>query len=185
MKLTVSSRAGDKRSDVKDIRRQGDIPAIVYSPGQSAEKIAVKGEEFKAVLRNLKPGHLATTKFVLTAGKSEKSAIVKDIQYNVTNYNIIHLDFQELDDKVAVTVKVPLTFSGVAECVGVKLGGFLRPVVRYVTVECLPSQMPKEFVIDVADLGVFQSKRLKDITLPAGIKLLASPEEVVVVVSKR
>jgi large subunit ribosomal protein L25 len=185
MKLNVSSRTGDKSSDVKSLRRQGDIPAVLYSSGQSGEKITVKGEEFKAILRYLKSGHLATTKFVLNIGKSEKTAIIKGIQYNPTSYSVDHLDFQVLDDKVPVTVKVPVTLTGVAECVGEKLGGFLRPITRFIPVECLPSDMPKEFAIDVRNLGVFESKRLKDIELPKGVKLLISPEEVLVVVSKR
>ena len=68
---------------------------------------------------------------------------------------------------------------------GIKLGGFLRQVIRHVKVECLPKNIPSEFIIDVKDLGIRQSKRLKDLAMPNGVKPLASPEEVIVVIAKR
>lgn len=185
MKLTVSSRVSEKKSDVLKVRRAGDIPAILYAPGRPAEKVVVKGEEFQTALRQMKPGQLPTTVFTLHMGNAERKAVVKDIQYHVTNYKVAHLDFVELQDKVPVKVKVPISFVGVSECIGVKLGGFLRQVVRTVLVECLPKDLPKEFFIDVRDLELFDSRRLKDLDLPKGVKMHASPEEVVVIVSKR
>ena len=80
MKLTVKPRVKDKKGDIKQIRREGDIPAIVYSSQGQPRKIIVSGEEFRAVLRSMKPGHLPTTVFTLMEDKSEKRTIVKDIQ---------------------------------------------------------------------------------------------------------
>jgi large subunit ribosomal protein L25 len=58
-------------------------------------------------------------------------------------------------------------------------------VIRHVQVKCLPKNIPTEFMVDVKDLGIRQSKRLKDLAMPSGVKPLASPEEVVVVIAKR
>jgi large subunit ribosomal protein L25 len=185
MKLTVKPRTGEKKSDIKQMRREGEIPAIVYSSKGSPKKIIVSGVEFSAVLREMKPGHLPTTVFTLVDGASEHRVIIKDIQYDLTTYKVSHIDFAELINDVPVSVKVPITCSGVADCVGVKLGGFLRLIVRHVKVECLPNKIPTEFVIDVKDLGIRQSKRLKDLKIPDGIRLLADREEVLVVIAKR
>ena len=92
---------------------------------------------------------------------------------------------EELLDQVPVKVKVPVNCIGVADCPGIKLGGFLRQVARYVKVECLPKLIPAEFIVDVKDLGIRQTKRLKDLSLPSGVKALESPEEVLVVIAKR
>lgn len=185
MKLTVKPRIGDKKSEIKQMRRDGAIPAIVYSSKGQPKKIALSGVEFSAVLRAMKPGHLPTTVFTLSHDGTEYRAVIKDIQYDLTTYNVTHIDFVELIDDALVSVKVPITCVGVADCIGVKLGGFLRQVVRHVKVECSPKKIPAEFILDVKDLGIRQTKRLKDIKIPQGIRPLASEDEVLVVIAKR
>jgi large subunit ribosomal protein L25 len=185
MKLAVKQRVGEKKKDIKEIRREGNIPAIIYSSKGQPEKLIISGAEFSTILREMKPGQLPTTVFVLSDGKKERRAIIKDIQYHLTTYNVSHIDFEELVDDVPVCIKVPVNCIGVGNCTGIKLGGFLRQVVRHVQVECLPKNIPSEFIVDVKDLGIRQSKRLKDLVMPSGVRPLANPEEVVVVIAKR
>jgi large subunit ribosomal protein L25 len=185
MKLAVKERVGEKKKDLKQIRREGHIPAIIYSSKGQPETLIVDGPEFATILRDMKPGQLPTTVFSLTGGKKERRAIIKDIQYHLTTYRVSHIDFEELVDNVPVSVKVPVNCIGIAECIGIKLGGFLRQVARHVKVECLPVHIPSEFLVDVKDLGIRQSKRLKDIAMPKGVRPITSPEEVVVVIAKR
>lgn len=185
MKLTVTERAGIRKSDAKKIRRDGNVPAILYSAGNACELIEVDGTQFKTILREIKSGRLSTTQFTLDYNGKQRKAIVKDIQYHPTTYQIIHLDFEELNDNTPVNVKIPIQCVGMADCMGIKLGGFLRQVIRTVKVECLPKDIPSEFVIDVRGLGIRQSKRLRDLTMPNGVRPLAKMEEVVVVIAKR
>ena len=185
MKLTITKREGKNKSAVKQIRRDGNVPAILYSAGKPCENIVVNGTEFSTVLREMKPGRLSTTIFSLEMDGKKRRAIVKDIQYQLTTYVVSHLDFEELFDDVLVNVKVPISCTGGADCAGVKLGGFLRQVIRFVKVQCLPKKIPTEFFVDVRNLGIRQTKRLSDLALPEGVKPLASLEEVVVVVAKR
>lgn len=185
MKLAVKQRVGEKKKDIKDIRREGNIPAIIYSSKGQPEKLIIEGPEFGTVLREMKPGQLPTTVFTLSDGKKERRAIIKDIQYHLTTYVVSHIDFEELIDDVPVNVKVPINCIGVVDCLGIKLGGFLRQVARHVKVECLPKHIPSEFIVDVKDLGIRQSRRLKDLAMPQGVRPLVSQEEVLVVIAKR
>ncbi len=185
MQLTVKAREGKKKSDLKQIRREGNIPAIIYASNREPEKLVLTGAEWGAVLREMKPGQLPTTVFLLNDGQRTRKAIVKDIQYHLTSYKISHIDFEELIDDVVVSVKVPVNCIGVADCVGVKLGGFLRQVRRHVKVECLPNHIPSEFLLDVRELGIRQTKRLRDIPMPQGVRPLVDMEEVLVVIAKR
>jgi large subunit ribosomal protein L25 len=185
MKLTANVRSSTKKSDTKQIRREGKIPAILYSAGHPNQQLTLDGAEFSAILRGMKQGHLGTTIFHLKMDGKEKRAIIKDIQYKLTTYQVSHIDFEELFDDVAVSVKVPIQCIGVADCAGIKLGGFLRQVIRHIRVECLPKHIPSEFLVDVRDLGIKQAKKLSDIKIPQGVKPLAKMDEVVVVVSKR
>ncbi len=184
-KLTAVVRTSTKKSDTKQIRREGKIPAILYSAGQQNQQLIVSKDEMGAILRQMKPGHLGTTVFHLNLEGKNRKAIIKDIQYQLTTYEVSHIDFEELFEDVPVSVKVPIQCIGVAECSGVKLGGFLRQIIRHVRVECLPKHIPSHFLVDVQDLGIKQSKKLSDIAIPDGVKPLAKMDEVVVVVSKR
>jgi large subunit ribosomal protein L25 len=185
MKFIATMRDTAKKKNAKRMRRSGQIPAVLYSKGKPTESISIETKEFETLLRQIKQGHLATTIVTLEFGKVQKKAIVKDIQYAPTTYQIQHMDFEELQDDVVVNIKVPITPTGVMECVGIKLGGFLRQVIRAVKVRCLPKDIPGHFEVDIRDLSMHQSRRLGDITMPKGVTPLAKLEEVVVVIAKR
>ena len=183
MKLKMFKREGSKKSILGEIRREGNIPAVLYSAGEANENISVDGVEFKAILRNIVAGRLSTTRFALVDGEKEVPAIVKDIQYHPTTYQVLHMDF--MVPKNTVKVRVPIECKGVMDCQGIKLGGFLRPVMRYVKVECPADKVPDALFIDVRELAVGQSKRLSDLSFPEGVKSLVDLSQVIVVIAKR
>jgi len=183
MNLTAQKRTGEK--SVAKIRRAGGIPAVFYAPGDSGHPIEVSGQQFDAALRSIKPGHLATTKFTLELDGKKVETIVKDIQYNRTTYQVIHLDFEELQKDVPVRVNVPIECVGQDECVGIKMGGFSRQIIRSVRVSCLPKDIPEDFKVDVRELKMKQSLRLSSIAMPKGVRPLVNSDEVVVVISKK
>lgn len=185
MKLTVTSRTGRKKTDAKQTRRDGNIPGIIYAPGKTPEAIVINGNEYATLTRKITPGQLSTTIFTLQMGNKERKAILKEVQYEITRYQVSHLDFIELIDDQPVQVKVPITITGAVDCIGVKLGGFLRQVIRFLEVECLPKHIPTEFAIDVRDLGIAQVKRLSDLKISDKVKPLAEMDEVVVVIAKK
>ncbi|MDN3506895.1 MAG: 50S ribosomal protein L25 [Simkaniaceae bacterium] len=185
MNLTAKKRAGETKGANNQIRRDGNIPAVIYAAGEPGASIEINGPEFHAALRSIKKGHLSTTIFTLDVAGKKTKAIVKGIQYHRTSYDIIHLDFEELKDGVPVTLKVPIECEGAADCVGIKLGGSMRQIIRSVKVECLPKDIPSQFSLGIHELKIKQSKRLSDIALPKGIKPVATTDEVVVVIAKR
>lgn len=185
MKLSVFKRNAGKKSEAKQIRREGNIPGILYGQNQAGEPIYINGEEFRAMLRNLKNGRLATTIFELQEGNTKRKAIVKEIQYHVATYAVEHIDFVALSDDLPVSVKVPIQLQGVADCAGIKLGGFLRQAIRTLKVACLPKNIPEEFTVDVKDMNVGDSLRLADIKIPSTVKPLAKMNEVAIVIAKK
>lgn len=186
MKLQFFERTARKKSERNKIRREGNIPAVIYAKGQALDVIAVDGREFGSLLREVVPGRLPTMVFTLTDknGKHRK-AIIKDIQYEPTTYNVQHLDFEELYEDVPVNVKIPIEFTGVVDCAGVKLGGMLRQVIRNIRVRCLPKDIPTVFELDVKSLGINESRRLADLEIPNNVRPLADLKQVAVIVAKR
>ena len=186
MKLSISPRASERKSDTKKLRRQGQIPGVLYGSKKTNQNIFFPLEEFQVILRQLRQGLLATTVFTLhdQEGKTSK-AIVKEVQYHPASYAILHVDFILISDRDEVTVNIPIQISGVAECAGVKLGGFMRHVVRSMKARCLLKDLPQELVLDVRELEIGQSKTLADVSLPAGVRSLSRMKEVAVVIAKK
>lgn len=186
MKLQTVKRAANSKSEVKKLRREGFIPAILYVKEKEGEIFAINAGEFNAYLRHVKPGHLPTTVFTLVDNEGrERRVIIKDIQYAITTYAVTHLDFEELRDEHKINIKVPIECTGQVDCVGIKLGGVLRQPIRHVRVRCFPKDLPSYFELDVRELGLRQSKRLADIKIPNNVRPLVNLKEVVAVIVKR
>lgn len=186
MKLRLNKRSAERKSEAKKFRREGQIPAVIYVKDKDSEPVTIDNAEFSASLRAIVPGRLATTIYTLVDDKGkERRAIVKEIQYEPTSYRILHLDFEELIDGQKVTVKVPLECVGVADCQGIKLGGTLRQVLRFLRVSCLPKDIPSVFQIDVRNMGQMESKRLSDLQIPNTVRPIANLKEVAVVIAKK
>ncbi len=185
MKLKVKTRFSKKKSEVKQIRSVGDIPAVIYSLKKKPTSLIVDGQEFNAVLRRMQPGHLPVTVFILSDGIEECQAIVKEIQYNKITDKVSHLDFLKLDGK-KVRVRVPIKCIGKMECAGIKLGGVERQVMRHVGIECPPEHIPAEFNIDIKNANIGSSLRVKDLQgVTSDVTVLAKDHDVVVVIAKR
>ncbi len=186
MKLKTIKRAAERKCEAKKLRREGSIPAVIYLRGKEAEAASIDSTEFSTLMRTIQPGRLSTQVFTLVGENGQsRTAIIKEIQYNIINYNVIHLDFEELKDDQPVNVKVPIECVGMAESPGVKGGGVLRQVIRYLRVRCLPKDIPASFVMDVKTLGPRESRRLKDLNISEGVRPLANLNEVAAVIVKR
>lgn len=181
MKLKTEKRSHDRKGELTDIRLKGDIPAVIYKTGESSQTITVDGHAFRKVLGIMQDGHLSTTVFDLDGVK----ALVKEIQYHPSTYQILHIDFMALRDDHFVDVNVPVVCINQADCVGIKLGGFLRKVKRHVRVRCKPKDLPEHFQLDVKNMSIGDSLRAKHLTVNEKVKLLVGEENVLAVVAKR
>lgn len=186
MKLSIVQRKAGKKSSAKVLRREGKIPAILYGPRQeSGHPIAVERAEIDALLRATPSQLLSTTVLELLEGEKSMRVIVKEVQYHPVTYAILHIDFFLVEDDLPLTVNVPIQLVGTAECAGVKLGGFIRQVIRFLKVKCRLKDLPREFILDIQALGLSEVKRLSDIALPKEVRPLAKMNEVAVVIAKK
>lgn len=185
MKLSYFTRTAGKKGDLNKLRREGMIPGILYGQNQSGLPLYIKKEEFDAILRSMRTGSLPTTVFELHDGHAACKAVIKELQYHRTTYAIEHMDFLSVSEAAPITVNVPIRIIGAGECAGVKLGGFIRHVIRNLKVSCALKDIPQEFTLDVRDMQIAESKRLSDIAIPQGVRPLAKMGEVAVVITKK
>lgn len=185
MKLSVTRRSEKKKSVTAKIRREGKIPAILYSKGEKGSEITVDAIEFKKILNTTPTGTLSSKVFTLDIEGKATKAVVKDIQYNITTYDVIHIDFEELHEKLPVTLNIPLVCVNTVDCIGVKLGGAIRQVIRKVRVTCLPKNIPEHFEIDVRDMNLGQAKRLSSLKIPEGVRPAIDMKGVAVIITRK
>ncbi|WP_194843610.1 50S ribosomal protein L25 [Candidatus Clavichlamydia salmonicola] len=186
MKLSIRDRLSGKGSYLTKIRQLGDIPGVIYSKGAPGQSIVVDGEVFNKFLEDLETGTLSSTIFSLELeGKEPIKAIIKDIQYNVTTYQVIHLDFLELSPGALVSLKIPVKCINVLECVGVKLGGVLRQILFAINVRCKVEDICPRFELDVKNLNLAQVLKVSNLNIPSNIIPLRSQSDVVVSMVRR
>lgn len=183
--LECNVRKETSKGELRRLRRDGKIPVVLYSKGNEVVLGSVLKSEIDTVIRSIRPGFLPTTVFALKGldGKVH-TALVREVQYKPTTYEMLHIDFMELDAKRPVIVKVPVEIVNSIDCVGVKMGGLLRQIMRYVKVQAPSNAIPSHLSVDVKELNLNQSQRTKDILFPAGVICLSGQNDVVVTVSK-
>jgi large subunit ribosomal protein L25 len=162
--LDAKKRDGRGKNEARRLRVAGQIPAVVYGArkeGQAPEGVPVAVDP-KEVLRILHSESGANTLINLKLDGGESRVMVRDYQLDPVTHQLLHADFYQLAMDKAITVAVPVVIKG--EPVGVKQqGGLLDFVTREIQVQCLPTDIPEHIDVDVSELALHQSIRVKDI----------------------
>ena len=161
------------RNEAKRLRAGGRIPAVVYGDKEGGKAIAVDPKILARILRS-EQGANALIALNLPGGSNAR-VLVKEYQLDPVTHELLHADFYRVAmDKV---IRVQVTVVAQGEPKGVKQqGGVLDIVHRQVEIECLPADIPNNIVIDVSELMVGQSIRVKDVATNPKWKALSDPE---------
>ncbi len=170
--LEVLPRAETGKGVARKLRREGLIPAVIYGH-QSTKSLAVRLKDLQQIL-NREGG--ANSLLELTVDGKKRTALLKDVQYDLILRVPIHADIFEvsMDQKIKVMVEVKQTG---ADPVGFKKGGILTHTATEVEVECLPAEIPESFLVDLSGLDVGDSCHVSDVP-NLGLKVLTSKDQV-------
>jgi large subunit ribosomal protein L25 len=161
------------------LRGSGVLPAVVYGPKHEAMSISLNAKEFEKVFREAGESSV----LVLSGIGEDAEVLVQDVAYDPVKGLVQHVDFYAIEKGKEVTVNIPLEFVG--EAPAIKLGGSLTKALHEIEVTCKPSALPHEIVVDVSSLATFDDHiRVKDLDVPAGVKVENDPEETVAVVTE-
>lgn len=177
---------------VKQLRRDGLIPANVYGKGLASQAIQVKLPDFQVIFKQVGETGLVELK---VDGKSHP-VLVKNLQMNYLTETPLHVDFYEVNLKEKVKTMVPVVLVGEAKAVVEKIGVLLQTLSQ-VEVEALPDRIPENIQANVEKLDQIGSGiTVADLKVEEGIAILTDPgvtiariaepakEEVVVVAEK-
>jgi len=172
--LAAQVRKEQKKGPSRRLRDKGFVPAVFY--GRSAENIllAVKSDELIKLHKD-KKDHAFIKLIIDDEGskKIEKLSLIKELQLQPLTGKLYHVDFYEVDEKRKITMDVALNFIGKA--IGVENGGELQHLKREVKVSCLPLDLPDHIDVDVTDLEIGDSVKIRDLKVAEGVTLLDRP----------
>ena len=179
--LDAVKREGRGKNEANRLRASGQIPAVVYGSkkdGKAPEGVAVSVDP-KAVLRILHSDSGANTLINLRVDGTEARVMVKEYQLDPITHQLLHADFYALAMDKAITVTVPIVLKG--ESRGVKQqGGIVDFVTRDIEVQCLPTDIPGHIDVDVTELMLNQSIRVKDLAQDPKWKAMTDGETMIV-----
>lgn len=170
LKAEVRENTGSRA--VRRMRRQGRLPAVVY--GHKKEPVAISLDTHDLV-EGLHHGHRLID---VQVGRKKEKMIIKELQYDYLGKNIIHADLMRVDMTETVKVAIPIELKGIAA--GTHEGGIVEEHVDHLEVECKVSDIPETIAVWVKDVHVGDALHAGQIELPAGVKLVSSPEMLLV-----
>ena len=184
--ITAASRNDEGKGASRRLRRTAQIPAIVYG-GDVAPK-SVQFDHEKIWLASQNEWFYSSILSLDLDGKVEK-VLLRDMQRHPYKQQIMHLDFQRVNENQAIRVAVQLHFLNEDKS---PAGKAAEVVVTHelteVTISCLPKDLPEFLEVDLGELEVGTIIHLSELKLPAGVEIpelkLGKEHDLAVVIAK-
>jgi large subunit ribosomal protein L25 len=173
-KLSISSREVSNSRSTRRLRRQGQVPGVLYGGGDDAMPFAVD----ERALRHALAGRGAVVELQLDGEATP--AVLKDAQRHPVRGHTMHVDFLRVNLNVAIHSIVTLELLGGDEAPGAIEGGVLEHVTREINIEALPNDIPERLQVDVSSMQINDTLTLAAVTAPEGVTILDDLDETVV-----
>lgn len=164
-------------SNLKQLRRQGQVPGVVYGPGFDNVSIQFDAREFSRMLSAAASEHILVTLDI--DGKAVK-ALLKEVQHSPLTNSYVHVDFQAVSDTTVIHSNVPVILEG--DPAGVAQGGMLDQTIHELAIICQVKDLPESITADVSGLKLEDTLRISDLKLPAGVTPELAGEVIVAIV---
>jgi large subunit ribosomal protein L25 len=160
---------------VKRLRREGRVPAVIYGAGLQPTAIELMAREAEKALARA----TGATLFDLELDGVTHKVLVREVQRHSIRRNVRHVDFLKVAMDQLIRAEVPLELTGEAPAVKT-LGGVLVTAVQAIVVEALPADLPDRVIVNIEGLEHIDDKiTVGNLTLGKGVRILTSAEDVV------
>ncbi len=176
--LSASVRTERGKGVARTLRREGQIPAVIYGSARVAQSLAINERDLDRLLQTIAAE--STVIELAVDGRSTKT-LIREIQRHPFKRQILHVDFQELVAGEKVTVSIAIVLVGIPEAVRLG-GGVMDQVMREVEIEVDPSNIPNHIDVDVSHLEMGHSLHVSDLNIPEGVTVLDDPETTICVI---
>lgn len=179
--VEVQNRELLGKNAARRLRRRGEVPAVVYGDGKDPVSVSIHRKTMTELVA--KVGENAVFLLKMAGTDNSRHVMIRDLQINALNGQMVHVDFQRIRMDQKVHVAIPIELHGIA--IGVKNEeGLLDFVTREIEVECLPGKIPAHLELDVSELHVGQHVEAGQIELPEGVALRDEADRVIVSVGQ-
>ena len=162
---------------VKALRREGKMPAIIYGSGIDPMPITLNTKDVRQILSVIGANTLVTIKI----GKKEHLVLVRDIQREVIQRDLLHMDFQEVSLDERITSTVPILLVGEAPVIK-DFEALLITNTEEIQIEAKAKDLPDTINVDISGLmEIGDNILIKDLVISGDVTVLEDPEDVVVV----
>jgi large subunit ribosomal protein L25 len=172
--LTAQTRAKSGTSESRRLRRENQIPAVVYGHKEANENIAISHDDFWSVIR-----HNQRIVDVEIKGGAAQKCLVRDVQWDVFGKEVVHVDFERVSADERIHLNVPIKLKGNAQ---VTAGSVLNFHLHELEIECPAGNIPESIIVNINDLKLGMAIHVKELQLPEGVKALTDADETVVAV---
>ena len=180
MKFTAFERNLQGTGASRRLRNGGKVPGIVFGAGEPA-KIEL---DHNALYFALKKEAFHSSILEMDLAGATQKVLLRDFQMHPWKQQVLHVDFQRVDENTRLRKKVPLHYSGEENSVAVKTDKcVINRVATEVEVECLATALPEFIAVDLTHLIKGQSLHVSDLVLPEGIKAVKHGKQNPVIVA--
>ena len=166
--LVATARTGTGKGAARQVRRDKQVPGIVYGGGVDPLPINVPINE---LTKRLKQGRFLATLFNLKVeGHDDTRVICRDVQRDVVKGLPIHFDLMRLRRKTRVRLFIPVAFDGESDSPGLKRGGVLTVVRPEIELWVIAENIPESISVDVSKLDINDVITISQIALPDGTR---------------
>ncbi len=160
--LEANIRDTKTKGELRSLRDNGSVPAIIYGGEAQNEKVAISKKLLKSLIE--KENFLSNIIVLNVNGKTE-NVLPKEIKYDIITDEPIHVDFLRVVPGVKIKIEVPVKFINHESSPGLKRGGVLNIVRRKVELKCPSEKIPENLVIDLDGIDIGESFKISSITL--------------------
>lgn len=184
--ITATSRKVEGKGASRRLRHSGQVPAIVYGAKAAPENVQLEHNQLWLASQN--EWFYSSILELSVDGKTQK-VLLRDMQRHPFKQQILHLDFQRIDENVAIRFNVPLHFLNQEISPAGKTAGIVvLHELNEIRVSCLPKDLPEFIEIDLSKLDLGDIIHLSQLELPAGVSLpelkLGKEHDVAVVIAR-
>jgi len=167
MKFVAFERKLQGTGASRRLRIAGKVPGIVYGAGEPTN-IEL---DHNALFHAMKKEAFHSTILEMEVDGKVSQVLLRDYQMHPYKQQVLHVDFQRVDNTTKITKKVPLHFTGEAESPAVKTDKCtVSHVITELMITCLAQELPEFIEVDLSGLTLGHSLHINDIKLPAGVK---------------
>ena len=171
-KLDLNERTAKGKSKARSLRRKGMVPGVYYFRGE--ENVSLQIDKKKLYHAMSSGQHV----FEVEMNGATQYVTIKGIQYHPVTDEVLHIDLMQVNMSEKMNFTIPISLEGEAD--GVKEGGVLSQILTSIEVNCLPTSVPDNILVDISNMELNSNMTIGDIVdIPEDVEIISDLESTI------